>query len=256
MGGGARGMSAGDDVTDFTEAAYREILAETRRGYRFEAFGTRSTERHVLWRHDVDVSVHRAARLAVIEAEEGARATYFFGLHSSFYNLLERPVTELARATLGAGDHRLGLHFDAAFYGAITSEDELAERVSAEARLLADLLGRPVDAFSFHNPELDGDDLVFDSDEVAGLVNAYGRSLRERYTYVSDSNGFWRHERLIDVVTSAVADRLHVLTHPEWWQAEPMPPRQRIVRAAEGRATRAVDEYDAALARSGRPNIR
>ena len=252
---GSGSESGVDDFADFTEGAYRLAVMETRRRYRFEPFGTRTTEQHVLWRHDVDVSVHRAARLAAIEAEEGATATYFFALHSPFYNLLERQVTQLARTTFAAGNHWLGLHFDTAFYGAITSEDELAERVSAEARFLADLLERPVEAFSFHNPDVAGD-ARFDSNEIGGLVNAYGRSVGEKYRYVSDSNGYWRFVRLLDVVRNAVDPCLHVLTHPEWWQAEPMPPRARIVRAAEGRAARALSDYDAELARGGRANVR
>jgi hypothetical protein len=237
------------NAADFTEQEYRRALALARRSYEFEPFGTESTERHVLWRHDVDASVHRAARLAAIEAEEGVRATYFLSFHSSFYNLLERPVLEAARALVAAG-HWLGLHFDSSF----PVGGDVAERIGREAAQLADLFERPVATFSFHNPGLVNDDLALADDTVAGLVNAYGRRIRERYSYVSDSNGYWRHERLFDVLEEA-PPRLHVLTHPEWWQEKPLPPRDRIVRCAEGRARAAIDEYDAALAAAGRENI-
>ncbi len=62
---------------DFTETSYREIVASARERYAFEPFGTATTSPHVLWRHDVDYSVHRAAALARIEADLGVRATYF-----------------------------------------------------------------------------------------------------------------------------------------------------------------------------------
>jgi len=229
---------------------------EAKRHYSFEPFGTRSTEPHVLWRHDVDLSVHRAARLAGIEAEEGVAATYFFSFHSAFYNLLEQTVTKLARQIVGADPHRLGLHFDTSFYGRIGSEDDLGERIAAEAGMLGDLLEAPVEAFSFHNPGVVNDDLAFDADEISGLHNAYGRTVRDRYTYVSDANGYWRFQRLIDVLSAGTDERLHVLTHPGWWQAEPMPPRARIARCADGRAARVLQEYDEVLARIGRQNIR
>jgi hypothetical protein len=99
------------------------------------------------------------------------------------------------------------------------------------------------------------DDLTIDDDRIAGLVNAYGRTLRNDYEYVSDANGYWRHRRLIDVIADGRPARLHVLTHPGWWQLESMPPRQRIVRCVEGRAEWTLRDYDELLARAGRRNI-
>jgi hypothetical protein len=241
---------SGMDNSDFTEDGYRRALALAKAAYSFEPFGTNNTDPHVLWRHDVDVSVQRAARLAELEAEENVRATYFLSFHSTFYNLLERPVLDAARAVVAPG-HWLGLHFDSAFPG----QGDVAERIVLESEQLADLLERPVAAFSFHNPGVVNDDLAFDDDNVAGLVNAYGRSVRERYRYVSDSNGYWRHERLFDVLEEA-PPHLHVLTHPDWWQEEPMQPRARIERAVRGRAERTLRDYDELLEAAGRANLR
>lgn len=240
---------SGVDASGFTEHEYRHALALANRIYRFEPFGTECEEPHALWRHDVDASVHRAARLASIEAEEGVQATYFFSFHSSFYNLLEQSVLDAARAVLGAG-HWLGLHFDSSFPGS----GDVSARIAREAAQLGDLLERPVIAFSFHNPGLVNDDLALDEDTVAALVNAYGRTIRNQYRYVSDSNGYWRHASLFDVLAEA-PPRLHVLTHPEWWQEEPIPPRARIARCAEGRAQAALRDYDALLKAAGRANI-
>src|SRR4051794_14022454 len=108
-------MSASDGE-DFTEGAYLSLIHEARLGYSFEPFGTTCVHPHVLWRHDVDASVHRALVLARIEAELGVRSTYFFALRSEFYNLLESGVTRRAREILELG-HWLGLHFDPASLG-------------------------------------------------------------------------------------------------------------------------------------------
>lgn len=236
---------------DFTEDRYREMLDAARRSYSFEPFGTTSQAPHVLWRHDVDFSPHRALRLAEIEAEEGVRATYFLFLHSELYNLLEADVFARIRRILELG-HWPGLHFDPSFYG-IQPKHELTEKLEFERDLLAQLLDRPVEALSFHNP---APEFVLDDDRLAGMTNAYGRTISATYAYVSDSNGYWRHSRLPDVLAAAEKPRLHVLTHPEWWQAEPMSPRDRLARCIEGRARRSEEWYDNQLRIWNRENIR
>ncbi len=238
---------------DFTEDRYREMLmVAAKRGYSFEPFGNESEGRHVLWRHDVDFSPHRALRLAEIEAAEGIRATYFLFFHSELYNLMEASVFTRIRQILELG-HWPGLHFDPGFYG-IESEEELAAKLGFERDLLSELLETPVEAVSFHNPSVT--ELAIDADRLSGMVNAYGRTLMEAYSYVSDSNGYWRHRRLPDVLEAAEEPRLHVLTHPEWWQAEPMSPRERLARCIEGRARSSGEWYDDLLPRFDRENIR
>jgi hypothetical protein len=244
---------AATDIDEFTEAGYSALVEMARGRYAFEPFGTRLDQPHVLWRHDVDASVHRALRLAEIEAEAGVKATYFLHLHSWFYNLLEREVLDRARR-IGELGHWLGLHFDLGFYREPPGEDELAGLLASERDLLSSLVEQPVEAFSWHDPET-GPALDIDRDELAGMVNAYGRSLRENYAYVSDSNGYWRFQRLADVIESGAERRLYVLTHPEWWQEQPMPPRERMQRCIDGRARYVATAYETALERAGRENV-
>lgn len=241
------------DYSGFTDDAYRALLESAQKAYRFEPFGSATESRHVLWRHDVDVSIHRALAMARVEAGMGVIATYFLLLHSPFYNLLETGVRRTA-CDLAALGHRIGLHFEGAYYEDHALED-LPERIVAEQLFLEDLIGTRVEAFSFHNPVVDGT-LALDHDRIGGMVNVYGRQLRARYRYISDSNGFWRHDSLPEVLRDAREPRLHVLIHPEWWTPEALSPRQRITRAIEGRATSAHSYYDELLARAERPNVR
>ena len=243
-----------DHSADFTEERYDQLLHSAQRQYRFEPFGTRTKIPHVLWRHDVDCSVHRALRLAEIEADRGLRATYFFMLHSEFYNLLEPVVFRAARKILSLG-HYAGLHFDLAFYD-LGQHDiaALEKKALLEKAVLENFLETSVCSVSFHNPEI-GNALQYDQDIFAGMVSTYGRSLRDKYFYVSDSNGIWRHHRLPDVIEQASFRSLHVLTHPVWWTPEVMSPRERMNRAIDGRRKFVQDFYVAELKSRGRPDV-
>ncbi len=239
---------------DFTEDGYRACLALAGGYWRFESFGTTTAAPHVLWRHDIDVSPNRALRFAEVENAAGVKATYFFLLHSEFYSCLEQSIRAVMRRIAALG-HYVGLHFDVAFYDDIIDLPSLERRIEFEADVVADLAeSRPV-AVSFHNPtpqQLER----YDQPRLAGLVNAYGRPLRTGYHYVSDSNGYWRFHRLHDVLIARANPALHVLTHPEWWTPESRSPRDRIVRAIEGRAARGLAAYDAFLKAQGRENVR
>ena len=68
--------ATGSDA-DFTEIGYRAVLALARERFTFAFFGEAPAEPHVLWRHDVDMSVHRAVALAAIEADAKQAREYF-----------------------------------------------------------------------------------------------------------------------------------------------------------------------------------
>jgi hypothetical protein len=239
--------------SDFTEDAFRGHLRALKAGgYRFIRFGEAARGRQVLWRHDVDFSMHRAARLAAIEAEEGAVATYFINPRCTFYNLAEPEVAALAHGMRERG-HELGLHFDAGAYPcAQWSLADLVEAVDRERRLLELILGAPVRVMSWHNPDV-SNLLDFKADELCGLVNAYGETCRRDFVYASDSNGYWRFTPMAGVIAEG-HERLHLLTHPAWWTPQPLSPSQRIDRCIEGRAAAVRRTYDALLLAGGREN--
>lgn len=242
------------EFEEFTERGFRALLRElTSRGYRFARYGDQPSDTHVIWRHDVDFSMHRAAALAEIEADEKAVATYFVNLRSPFYNLLEPEIAVLVKRIASLG-HDIGVHFDAGV-DAVTewSEATLGPAIKRERELLEQLLDQPVRALSWHNPDM-SNLLDFDAEEVGGLVNAYSARLRRDYVYCSDSNGYWRFKPMSQVIAEG-HPRLHLLTHPEWWTPEPMAPSERIDRAILGRARKVRADYDEVLRKAGRHNI-
>jgi len=240
---------------DFTEDKYRRMLLDTQKSYTFASYLEGRTGRHVIWRHDLDYSIHQAYEIAKIEHDLGISTSYMFTLRLPYYNILEHDTQKIAREILKMG-HKAGLHFDVAAYEKDRwTEAELEDTMAKERDLLAQSLDAPIEAVSYHDPTC-GNLIAFDKDIMAGMVNCYGKTLRDDYGYCSDSNGYWRHKPIPEVIASGEHEKLHVLTHPEWWTPTAMPPRQRIERAQLWRAQDIMKIYDDHLARSGRDNIR
>ena len=187
--------------------------------------------------------------LARLEGDLGARSTYFLSLHTDLYNVFE-PAVHKRAGEIAALGHWIGLHFDAGFY----ADGSLDERAAWEGRMLSELLEVPVRTVSLHNPSVSGTEDI-DAEHIGGMVHAGARSVRDAYAYVSDSNGYWRFERLAEVLAAGAHKRLHVLTHPEWWQEEPMSPRERILRCIDGRSRASEATYDALLSDNQRVNV-
>lgn len=241
--------------SDFTEDGYRKLIRVAKAYYTFEDYGTKCAGPHVLWRHDVDFSMHRALRMAQIEAEEQVKSTFFVMLGSEFYNVFETDIKRLLQEIQSLG-HCIALHFDVAAYEISQGDLEALERNARfEKRVLEELLGSQIKAISFHSPDV-GNALQYDQQMIGGMYNAYARKLRDEYSYGSDSCGYWRFKRLPDFLADRSADKLQILTHPVWWTTEPSSPRSKVIRSIDGRGARALRKYDDILSQLGRKNVR
>ena len=242
------------DYSDFTVEHYKSILEAALRRYQFRFLSDEpAREPHIIWRHDLDASVHQGLNLARIESEYGVRSTYFVRIHGEFYNPFESGTHDMLKRIVGM-NHRLGLHFEGEFYGKIRDRGHLEGLLLREKRTLEEWFGVECTEFSFHNPQGAGM-LGFDEDAYCGMANSYGRTIKNSYKYVSDSNGYWRHDRLYDVVSGGEHARLHVLTHPEWWHQRPMTPKERIKDAIDRRAGASMEAYLALLRSAGRADV-
>lgn len=237
---------------DFTRENYRRFLRLARKNYIFRTYTDFiKNERFIIWRHDVDFSMHSALKMAQIENEEGTIATYFLLLHSEFYNLLEQEITELVKKIIYLG-HNIGLHFDCSYYQ-IKDTKMLEKFLIQEKRILEDNFGQEISSFSFHTTT------SFAADcrewQYAGLINTFSDYFRTDVGFCSDSNGYWRYRRLEDILKENKEKRLQVLTHPELWQKTIMSPKQRVYRCIDGRAEKTRKWYDNILQEYGRENV-
>jgi hypothetical protein len=175
----------------FDLAHYRELVEAARAGgYRFAFFDRDPQPGDVLLRHDVDLSLDAAVRLAELEADLGAAATYFLMTESVFYNL-GSPLGEAALGRLRELGHRVGLH-------AVYPRAELDERFD---RVVA-----------WHNPEPG-----YMSVSVDGAANAMEPRFFVRGRYRSDSNQHWREGCPHEALRRGDFEWLQLLTHPEIW---------------------------------------
>ena len=238
-------------MDDFTLENYKKILKLAISKFEFTTYDNLHLENFILWRHDCDFSLNRALKLAKIENSLGIQATYFINIHSEFYNVFEKSQTQKIFELLNL-NHKIGLHFDTAYYN-ITSEAELSDKISWEANLLRRMFDFNIDVFSFHNPDKFA--LSCEATRYGGLINCYSKWFKKNVSYCSDSNGYWRHKRLEDIIRDPNIQKLHVLTHPGWWQDSVMYPRDKILRCVEGRAKANMNDYDDFLIRAGRVNL-
>jgi hypothetical protein len=169
--------------------AYRALL-DAAHGYRFVHFDHEPQDGEIFLRHDVDLSLAAAVRMAELEAARGVSATYFLMTRSVFYNLASAGGERLI-ARLRELGHRIGLH-------AVYPHVDFDERFD------------PV--LAWHNP-----DPEFMNAPVEGVVNVMSPPWFDREHYRSDSNQHWRSGDPTPAFSAREFDWLQLLTHPEIW---------------------------------------
>ena len=235
---------------DFTEQRYGEILDLAASRFSFHPIShIPDSKGTALWRHDIDFSPQRALAMATMEAERGIVATYYVQPSSRFYSVFEPEVSGILQEIRAMG-HTLGLHFDPSIYPPGSS----LPRLLVEKELLVELTKSKIETLSLHNP-ITYNSSTFEAPVIEGMVNATHPSLRERFTYCSDSNGSWRFTPLKEVLEDSSVVNVYILTHPAWWTEEAMVPRDKVKRSIEGRADAELSYYDTLLATHNRPNV-
>ena len=180
-------MSCGFDLTH-----YGELLAAARAGgYRFAHFEGAPAAGSMILRHDVDLSLDAALRMAELEHDAGATATYFLMTESVFYNLDSNEGVTAIRRLRDLG-HRVGLH---AVYPNGPADDRFDPVVA------------------WHNPDPE----YMRAPLPDGRINVMQEPWFDPTTYRSDSNQHWRSGCPHDDLRAGAFPWLQLLTHPEIW---------------------------------------
>jgi hypothetical protein len=205
----------------FTHSHYQETLERyVAAGFAvtsFERYLNEPKKKHIILRHDIDMDMGAAQRMAELDAAAGVTSTFFFRVHATRYNLSSFDSMKFLKK-LKAQGNELGLHFEPGLGRALGEESEqFAER---QKQMIEAIYGAPVLGLSTHEPaRADEPDLVDRMVDKWNLkYHAYHPRFFKEMKYISDSSARWREGCFCQWVDKA--DQMQILTHPFWWYAE------------------------------------
>ena len=197
----------------FTYENYINILKKLKENkYEFCFFNEKKENKKVYLRHDIDLDIIGAFKMAKIEHNLGIHSTWFIMPNNRLYNIMNQDVIKILEEITSLG-HKLGLHIDASGY---TKPEELGNDLNKYYNFYKDKI-KLSKIFSFHVPNKE----LFENDvKVEGFINAYDKKFFKEITYVSDSNRreFLNEERFPDALENN--ESMQLLTHPIWWNEE------------------------------------
>ena len=235
---------------DFTLANYeRLVVLAVEKGYNFISYTDEFIEnrKDMLWRHDVEFEPDVALKMAEIEHKYSVKATYFFQIHSPFYNIFDKHYTDVFHKIYAVG-HDVGLHFDSHFYG-INDEAQLNKYIELDRTYFEAVMCVKIKTYSFHNTTPFTQSCL--KPMYGGLINVYSSHFKEKYSYCGDSLGYWRFDRLEEVLNDDNIQHLQVLTHDANWTEEVLSPRKRVRKFVYDKAEKMYNEQVYGLIKKG-----
>lgn len=238
-------MNISRQESEFTYAFYCRLLSAARRRFSIQPLRNASNlegRRGCLYlRHDVDVSLGDALSMAEIEAKAGVASTYMVIPTSSLYSIESRKGQRQLRQFIQLG-HEVALHFDRTSVDLPQdfNQSQIVTAIASQADKISQISGDSVLSVSFHRPV---ESFLRGPEFIGGLVNAYSESLMRDYR--SDSRGAWRYGDPLRWLAETEAPTAQLLTHPIWWGAVNLPPKERLERFVR-RANRNLNERERA----------
>ena len=216
--GGSLDKPTFKELSKFDPKTYVRLIRYLRQIYRIVPFCEieNGDAPYLILRHDVDVSLESALKMAEIEHKMEVRSTYFILLSSNHYNSFEGRNAATIKRISGFG-HEIGLHYDVEQYRCYTEGTDQA--LKKEIQALENLVGKEVRSISSHAPMHSSSFL-----DSSSYVNADDSRLRD--IYVHDSRKLWTIKSL-SVLLNNPPRRVQLLVHPcHWWP--PVKPRTKL----------------------------
>ena len=171
----------------------------------------------VLIRHDVEFSVKRAYKLAMINAKLGVKnASFLFQVKSNAYNICSKENSLLVNKIKNLG-FCVGLHFYVSHLK-VNDWESLKKELLIQSKLFYIATGIKIDRFSYHRPPQWV--LKNDANKIKGLINMYGKSYFEfssnpkKIKYYADSNHAFKYG---NPLRNTNFNKFQILLHPDEW---------------------------------------
>lgn len=238
-------MGGKDRIMEYTYSSYQNLMESLKQnGYKPIRFCdvSENIEFQAIIRHDVDIDLQEAVKLARLEYENSIKSTYFVLLTSEYYNLLARHNIESAKEILSFG-HEIGLHFDITCYNEkLPFEKIVWGGVKKETDILSRALDIKVKSVSWHIPRKNLLGAHLDCMDELGLFNAYDPYFYSGYKYVSDSMMRWR-EPVEEYIQNKKYKKLQILTHPIWYRDLQNKTDEEILDLNKEKRIEMIDHY-------------
>lgn len=217
-------------MKQFTYEYYRYILEQLLKKYKFISFSEGKklflngeiNNFHLTMRHDIDMDLSAAVKLAKIESEIGIQSTYFIMVRCPIYNIFSQMDSEYIMQILSYG-HHLGLHFDCAIYPDI-SINYIESFIDKECNILKLIFDQEIDTISFHRPG----PIALNDVTLKKYLNTYEKVFLEYFSYFSDSRSKWAKGNPLDSIEFKEGKNLHLCLHPVWWNELENTPYSRL----------------------------
>lgn len=184
----------------------------------------------LLLRHDVEIDIEAALRMAQHEHALGVRATYFFAPGTPFYSLFSASSQRVMLAIQRLG-HDIGLHVEAT-----SSDSREAFALNPELYCTLVPMARP-GLVSTHSPR---DLHSIDLELHPYLATVYATVVTKTVAYLSDSGGEWANGNPLESSVVKRGRPLQLLTHPVWWAFPGESPVAKIANAFAARGEHAA----------------
>lgn len=202
-----------EELEDFTLKSYVKLLKYLDQIYKIVPFcklPNKDTP-YLILRHDIDISLPAALKMAQIERDLNIKSTYFVLFSSKFYNVLEGGNVDILKQISKLG-HEIGLHYYPAQYRLYNQNP--MKTLEIEIQLLEHLLGKKIYSIARHGP--------WDRDPFAATrkyINATHPYLRADL-FIHESDRAWVTLRGLSILLNSPPKRVQLLIHPENWQED------------------------------------
>jgi hypothetical protein len=180
----------------------------------------KTSKKFIILRHDVDLSLSYALKLAKLEADHGLRVIYFVLLHTDLHNAMSESGTKALRQ-MSDMRHKIGLHIDTRFF---RLDKPILSQIEEECKILENIMRQEVVSISQNTPIITPD---LPSEFTSRYIEARDPKILEYLKYISDSGRNWRQERMCHHI--GVDDKMQILVHSEWSGEKNVPLEQILL---------------------------
>lgn len=206
---------------NFTYRHYREFVSLAR-SHGFSFFGLYDYLVHkpkgklILMRHDVDLSMSHALKMAKIENSLGIKAAYFVRTAKTVNPFSKKNSAMLKKiAKLG---HEIGLHYDSD----VVNKKNFTGYLLKMKKKLESAAGKKIHGTALHRVKmLSGKKEITELNFMERFLgrlgmdyDAHSKSF-ESLKYISDSARQWKNGCICKNLNSSQS--MYLLTHPIWW---------------------------------------